>query len=288
MEYTSASTRRKRCDSAESQENPKKFAASSDCSYSPPPAAKPFKINRKFGNSQVDGIDDDDLSVSGSEVLGVCSPLVVDRSVFSVGGGDEGDGHLDDHDLLSSASCETVQGDISGCCGVAEVSSPSSASLAGSDVSIQSGYEWPSIGKGCANCHNFLEKRFQESPDERKAWFFFHPEDGIPCTPPALYGHTLGDCPFLDLSGPCRHCKTPGRFLNSGRHYYSMQEEECSCCDECHYSQFLSASYPSGDAVMLMAVAEMASDPHITPTDDEFEIVQIRLLDLCRQDPDSD
>ena len=67
-----------------------------------------------------------------------------------------------------------------------------------------------------------------------------------------------------------------------------MQEEECSCCDECHYSQFLSAGCPSGDAVCLMAVAEMASDPHITPTDDEFEIVQIRLLDLCRQDPDSD
>ena len=44
MEYTSASTRRKRCDSAESQDNPKKFAPSSDCSYSPPPAAKPFKI----------------------------------------------------------------------------------------------------------------------------------------------------------------------------------------------------------------------------------------------------
>ena len=165
MEYTSASTRRKRCDSAESQDNPKKFAPSSDCSYSPPSAAKPFKINRKFGNSQVDGIDDDDLSVSGSEFLGSCSPLIVDRSMFSVGGGDEGDGHLDDHDLLSSASCETVQGDISGCCGVAEVSSPSSASLAGSDVSIQSGYEWPPIGKGCANCHNFLEKRFQEAPN---------------------------------------------------------------------------------------------------------------------------
>ena len=103
MEYTSASTRRKRCDSAESQDNPKKFAPSSDCSYSPPPAAKPFKINRKFGNSQVDGIDDD-LSVSGSEFWGESSPFLVDRCVFSMGGDDEGDGHLDDHDLLSTAS----------------------------------------------------------------------------------------------------------------------------------------------------------------------------------------
>ena len=139
MEYTSASTRRKRCDSAESQDNPKKFAASSDCSYSPPPAAKPFKINRQFGNSQVDGIDDDDLSVSGGEFLAECSPFLVDRCVFSMGSGDEGDGHLDDHDLLSSASCETVQGDISGCSGVEEVPSPSSASPAGSEFSIQSG-----------------------------------------------------------------------------------------------------------------------------------------------------
>ena len=91
-------------------------------SYSPPPAAKSkIKINRNFGKIQIDGIDDDDLSGSGGEFWGACSPLIVDRSMFSVGGGDEGDGHLDDHDLLSSASCETVQGDISGCCGVAEV-----------------------------------------------------------------------------------------------------------------------------------------------------------------------
>ena len=58
--------------------------------------------------------------------------------MFSMGSGDEGDGHLDDHDLLSAVSCEIVQGDISGCSGVEEVSS-SSASSAGSEVSIQSG-----------------------------------------------------------------------------------------------------------------------------------------------------
>ena len=79
------------------------------------------------------------MSGSGAEFWGQWSPSVVDRCLFSMGSGDEGDGHLDDHDLLSSVSCETVQVDISGCSGVEEVSS-SSASFAGSEVSIQPGY----------------------------------------------------------------------------------------------------------------------------------------------------
>ncbi|MCP5016369.1 MAG: hypothetical protein GY938_14055, partial [Ketobacter sp.] len=124
MEYIAASLRRKRSDSeSESQDNTKKFAASSDC-YSPPPAAKSgFKINRSFGKSQVDGIDDEDLSVSGGEFLGECSPVIVDRCVFSMGSDDtEVNGHLDDHDPfnakgpVSPASCKTVEGDTSGCC----------------------------------------------------------------------------------------------------------------------------------------------------------------------------
>ncbi len=47
--------------------------------------------------------------------------------MFSIGSGDERDGHLEDHDLLSSVSCETVEHDVSGCCGVEEIPSSSLA-----------------------------------------------------------------------------------------------------------------------------------------------------------------
>ena len=90
MEYTSASSRRKRSDSdSELRDNSKKFAVSSDLSYSPPPAAKSkVRINRNFGKTQVDGIYDGDLSGSGAEFWGqwcgllllwidVCFPWVV-------------------------------------------------------------------------------------------------------------------------------------------------------------------------------------------------------------------
>jgi len=207
--------------------------------------------------------------------------FLVDRCMFSMGSGDEGDGHLDDHDLLSAASCETVQGDISGCSGVEEVPSPSSASLDGSDVSIQSGNEWPPIGKGCANCHHFLEKRFQEASDKRKTWFFNLDEFR---QPPTLYGHKLSKCPFSDLGDQCRYCRTPGKFLNRGMHCCPMQEEPC--CGECHYSNFVSAS--DYDAGMLMTVAEMASDLHIPLTEEEFHTIYIRSMDSLGQDPDSD
>ena len=205
MEYTSASGRRKRSDSdSELRDNLKKFAVSSDLSYSPPPAAKSkVRINRNFGKTQVDGIDDDDLSGSGAEFWGQWSPSVVDRCLFSMGGGDEEDGHLDDHDLLSTASCETVQGDISGCSGVEEIPSPSSASLVVEDASIQSVPDGWTVDKGCTNCRNFLERRFEEASWERKTWFFNRSR-------PELYGHLSNECPFEDLrEQQCRHCKTP-------------------------------------------------------------------------------
>ena len=72
--------------------------------------------------------DDDELSVSGSEFWGESSPFLGDRCVFSIGGDDEGDGHLDDHDLLSAASSETLEGNASECSSLEEIPSPSLAS----------------------------------------------------------------------------------------------------------------------------------------------------------------
>ena len=171
----------------------KKFAPSLDCPYSPPPAAKPFRNNRKFVNSHIDGIDDEDLSGPCGEFLAECSPFLVDRCVFSMGGGDEGDGHSDDHDLLSPASFETVEGGYSW--RTLNVSIPSGSST----------NPW-SFGRGCTGCLNFLERQFEEAKEERKACFFCRGR-------PALYGHTSSKCPFLDLSIQCQHCKTPGKSL---------------------------------------------------------------------------
>ena len=101
------------------------------------------------------------------------------------------------------------------------------------------------------------------------------------------------ECPFLDLrEAQCHHCKTPGKFLNKGIHYYVMQEEECSCCDECHYSQFVKGfgyaeAIDSHDHVLkLMVIAEMAPDPKIPLTDGEYEDTYHHLEKLIY--PDSD
>ena len=99
------------------------------------------------------------------------------------------------------------------------------------------------------------------------------------------------ECPFFDLrEKQCRHCKTPGKFLNKGIHYYVMQEEECSCCDECHYSQFVKgfgyAEAIDSDVLKLMGIAEMAPDPKIPLTDGEYEDTYHHLEKLIY--PDSD
>ena len=101
-----------------------------------------------------------------------------------------------------------------------------------------------------------------------------------------LYGHTLDKCPFSDLRDECRHCKTPGKFLNSGIHLYSMQEEECSCCNECHYTQFIRREACEG--YYLMAIAEMAPDTQIPLATDDFDTVSNHLYDLANLDSDSE
>jgi hypothetical protein len=286
MEYIAASVRRKRSDSeSESQDNTKKFAASSDCSYSPPPAAKSgFKINRSFGKSQVDGIDDEDLSVSGSEFLEECSPFIVDRCMFSMGSGDtEVNGHLDDHDPfnakgpVSPASCKTVEGDASGCCAVVEIPSPSlvSTSLVVGNVSIPSGYyPWTSDfdGEGCNNCENIFEKYFQQLSTQEQSIIFNNIDR------PLLYGHDSTLCPFFNLRGQCRYCNKPGTDLNnsgiinpelrtSGHLHWIIDsfeagDPDCSCCMECDYSTFMKDK-EGGD--QLVALVELRLTAQVIP-----------------------
>ena len=159
-----------------------------------------------------------------------------------------------------------------------EIQSPSSASMVVEDASTQSAPRGWIVDKGCTNCHNFLERRFEEASWERKTWFFNRSR-------PGLYGHMSDECPFSDLrEAQCHHCKTPGKFLNKGIHYYVMQEEECSCCDECHYSQFV--RFGNDSLFELMVIAEMAPDPKIPLTDGEYEDTYHHLEKLIY--PDSD
>ncbi len=81
---------------------------------------------------------------------------------------------------------------------------------------------------------------------------------------PDLYGHTSSTCPFLDLSDQCIHCKTPGRFLKGGMHFYAQPEKKydhCVCCDKCEYTQFVKQIIDSKgihDLVSLISAVNVA------------------------------
>ena len=62
-----------------------------------------------------------------------------------------------------------------------------------------------------------------------------------------------------------------------------MQEEECSCCDECHYSQFVKQAWR--ETISLMVPAEMAPDPQVPLHHQEYSITYDSLKMLCQPDP---
>ena len=62
-----------------------------------------------------------------------------------------------------------------------------------------------------------------------------------------------------------------------------MQEEECSCCDECHYSQFVKQAWR--ETISLMVIAEMAPNPQIPLTYREYADIREHLEELCYPGP---
>ena len=70
--------------------------------------------------------------------MGECSLFIVDRVLFSMESGDEVDGHLDDHEVSSTASSEIVD------------SFDSSEAVSSLHSQIED--------DRCSNCYSFLEK----------------------------------------------------------------------------------------------------------------------------------
>ena len=84
--------------------------------------------------------------------MGECSPFIVDRVLFSMGSGDEVDGHLDDHEISSTASSELVD----------SIDSSEAVSSLHSQIEDDR----------CSNCHSLLEKMLLLAYSERFGFIY--------------------------------------------------------------------------------------------------------------------
>ena len=119
----------------------------------------------------------------------------------------------------------------------------------------------------CPNCHFFLEKIFLSSDPERVSFII----DIMPVKKNLLsiYYYFCHDdrnamCPFLDLTQPCRHCNTPGKFLRGGFHFSSHTDDsECDCCSQCEFMDFFNEDRNLDNLIDFLAVLTIAQDKEI-------------------------
>ena len=97
------------------------------------------------------------------------------------------DGHLD-HEILSTASCETLEDD---------------AMLTHSQLHKCI----PEYKESCSNCHSFLEKMFLSAHPERMS--YMNGELYVENFVLYHFGHGDEKCTFMDLKQSCNYCGTP-------------------------------------------------------------------------------